>query len=137
MVQRVQNNMTDLPADICQCMCMIHCGVTITLQMHSVDQSVRASRQDIADQCKVFWIRQMAPLVLFGIALTEAIRTYRVVLIPVFVSDVEGQFDASRREDLKTVALIGFQGFLGKVSVIILIHFDIFSSQYKNTPGAT
>ena len=103
--------------------------------MHSMDQSVRASCQDTADHCKVFWIVKVAPLVLFGIGLTEAIRTYRVVLVPMSVSDVEGQFDASRREDLKTVALIGFQGFLGKVSVIILIHFDIFSSQYKNTPG--
>ena len=94
MMQRVQNNMTGLPTDICQCMCVIHCGVIISLQMHSVDQSVRASRQDIADQCKVFWIRQMAPLVLFGIGLTEAIRTYRVVLAPMSVGDVEGQFNA-------------------------------------------
>jgi len=38
---------------------------------------------------------------------------------------------------LKAVALVGFEGFLGKVSVIILIHFDIFSSQYKNTLGAS
>ena len=45
---------------------------------------------------------------LFGIGLTEAIRTYCVVLIPMSVSDVEGQFDASRREDLKAVALVGF-----------------------------
>ena len=137
MMQCVQNHMAGLPTDVRQRMSMIHRSVIISLQMHSVDQSVRASRQDIADQCKVFWIRQVAPLVLFGIGLTEAIRAYCVVLIPVSVSDVEGQFDASRREDLKTVALIGFQGFLGKVSVIILIHFDIFSSQYKNTPGAS
>ena len=76
-------------------------------------------------------------MVLFGIGLTEAIRTYRVVLVPMSVSDVEGQFNAPRGEDLKAVALIRFQGFLGKFRVIILIHFDIFSSQYKDTPGAS
>ena len=48
---------------------------------------------DITDQCKVFCILQVAPLVLFGIGLTEAIRAYNVVLIPMSVSDVEGQFD--------------------------------------------
>ena len=53
------------------------------------------------------------------------------------VSDVEGQFNAPRGEDLKAVALVGFEGFLGKVGVIVLIHFDNFSSQYKNTPGAS
>ena len=79
----------------------------------------------------------MAPLALFGIGLTEAIRAYCIVLVPKSVSDVEGQFDTPRGEDLKAVTLVGFQGFLGKVGVIILIHFDIFSSQYKNTPGAT
>ena len=76
--------------------------------MHSMDQSVRASCQDIADQCKVFWIRQVAPLVLFGIGLTKAIGAHCVVLVSMSVRDVEGQFDASRREDLKTVALVGF-----------------------------
>ena len=79
----------------------------------------------------------MAPVLLFGIGLTKAIGAHCVVLVSMSVRDMKGQFDASRREDLKTVALIGFQGFLGKVSVIILIHFDIFSSQYKNTPGAS
>ena len=74
---------------------------------------------------------------LFGIGLTEAIGAYCVVLIPVFVSDVEGQFDTPRGEDLKTVALVGFEDFWGKVRVIVLIHFDNFSSQYKNTPGAS
>jgi hypothetical protein len=73
--------------------------------------------------------------VLFGIGLTEAIRTYCIVLIPLSVSDVEGQFDPPRGEDLKAVALIIFEGFFGKFRVIILIHFGIFSSQYKNTPG--
>jgi hypothetical protein len=61
--------------------------------MHSVDQSFRASRQNIADQCKVFSILHVAPLVLFGIGLTKAIRAYCVVLIPISVRDVEGQFD--------------------------------------------
>ena len=42
MMQRVQNHMAGLPADICECMCMIHSSVIITRQMHSVDQSVRA-----------------------------------------------------------------------------------------------
>ena len=50
----------------------------------------------------------MAPLVLFGISLTEAIRPYCVVLIPMSVSDVEGQFNAPRGEDLKAVTLVGF-----------------------------
>ena len=95
MVQCIQNHMTCLPDDICQRMCVIHCGVIIPLQMHSVDQSVRASRLNITDQRKVLWIRQLAPLVLFGVGLTEAIRTYRVVLIPMSVGDVEGQFDTS------------------------------------------
>jgi hypothetical protein len=85
----------------------------------------------------VFWILQGGSLVLFGIGLTEAIGAYCVVLIPMSVSDVKGQFNAPRGEDLKAVALVGFQGFLGKVRVIVLIHFDIFSSQYKNTPGAS
>ena len=93
MMQRVQNNMAGLPAYICQCMCVIYRSVIIPLQMYSVDQSVRARRQDIADQHKVFWIRQVTPLVLFGIGFTEAIRAYCVVLIPMSVSDVEGQFD--------------------------------------------
>ena len=79
----------------------------------------------------------MAPVLLFGIGLTKAIGAHCVVLVSKFMSDVEGQFDASRRKDLKAVALVGFEGFLGKVRVIILIHFDIFSSQYKNTPGAS
>jgi hypothetical protein len=83
----------------------------------------------------VFWILRAAPLVLFGIGLTEAIRPYRVVLVPMSVCDVEGQFDTPRSEDLKAVALVGFEGLLGKVRVIVLIHFDILSSQYKNTPG--
>ena len=56
----------------------------------------------------MLWIRQLAPLVLLGIGLTEAIRTYRVVLVPMSVSDVEGQFNAPRGEDLKAVALVGF-----------------------------
>ena len=85
----------------------------------------------------MLWIRQLAPLVLFGVGLTEAIRAYCVVLIPVSVSDVEGQFDTPRGENLKAVALVGFEGFLGKAGVIILIHFDNFSPQYKNTPGAS
>ena len=93
MMQRVQNHMTGFTTDICQCMYVIHCGVIIPLQMHSVDQSVRARLQDITYQCKVFWIRQLAPLALFGIGLTEAIRPYHVVLVPMSVSDVEGQFD--------------------------------------------
>ena len=76
----------------------------------------------------------MAPVLLFCIGLTEAIRAYCVVLIPLSVRDMKGQFDASRREDLKTVALVGFEGFLGKVRVIVLIHFDNFSSQYKKHP---
>lgn len=37
----------------------------------------------------------MAPLVLFGIGFTEAVRTYCIVLIPMSVSDMEGQFDTS------------------------------------------
>jgi hypothetical protein len=82
--------MTGLPADICQCMCVIHCGVIITLQVHSLDQSVGARHQYIADQCIVFWILQLTPLVLFGIGLTEAIRAYCVVLIPMSMSDMEG-----------------------------------------------
>ena len=45
---------------------------------------------------------------LFGIGLTEAIRTYCIVLVPVSVSDMEGQFDAPRGEDLKAIALVGF-----------------------------
>ena len=45
---------------------------------------------------------------LFGIGLTEAIRAYCVVLIPVSVSDMKGQFDTPRGEDLKAVALVGF-----------------------------
>ena len=73
---------------------------------------------------------------LFGIGLTEAIRAYCVILIPVSMGDVEGQFDTPRGKDLKAVTLVGFENFLGKVGVIILIHFDNFSSQYKNTPGA-
>ena len=92
-MQRVQNHMAGLPADICQRMSMIYRGVIITLQVHSLDQSVGARHQYIADQCIVFWILQLTPLVLFGIGLTEAIRAYCVVLIPVSVSDVEGQFD--------------------------------------------
>ena len=85
--------MASLLADICQCMCVIHCGVIIPLQMYSVDQSVRATLQDNIDHCKVFWIRQVAPLALFGIGFAEAVRAYCVVLIPMSVSDVEGQFD--------------------------------------------
>ena len=108
MMQCIQNNMAGLPADICQCMSVIHRGVIIALQMHSVDQSVRATLQDIIDHYKVFWIRQLAPMVLFGIGLTEAIRAYCVVLIPMSVGDVEGQFNAPRCEDLKAVALVGF-----------------------------
>ena len=56
----------------------------------------------------MFWIRQLAPLVLFGKGLAEAIRTYRVVFVSMSVSDVEGQFDTPRGEDLKAVALVGF-----------------------------
>ena len=93
MMQRVQNHMTGFTADICQRMCMVYRGVIIPLQMHSMDQSARARLQDITYQCKVFWIRQLAPLVLLGVGLTEAIRPYHVVLIPMFMSDVEGQFD--------------------------------------------
>jgi len=61
--------------------------------MHSVDQSVRASRQDIADQRKVFWIRQVAPVLLFGIGLTKAIGAHCVVLVSMSVRDMKGQFD--------------------------------------------
>ena len=74
---------------------------------------------------------------LFGIGLTEAIRTYRVVLISMFMSDMEGQFDTSRGKHLKAIALVGFEGFLGKVGVVVLIHFDNFSPKYKNTPGSS
>ena len=94
-MQSIQNHMTGLPTYICPRMCMIHRGVIIALQVHSVDQSVRVTRQHITDQGKVFGILQVAPLVLFGIGLTEAIRVHCVVLIPMSVSDVEGQLDAS------------------------------------------
>ena len=108
MMQCVQNHMAGLPTDVRQCMSMIHRGVIISLQMHSVDQSIRASRQDIAGQCKVFSILHVAPLVLFGIGLTKSIRAHCVVLVSMSVRDVEGQFDTPRGEDLKAVALVGF-----------------------------
>ena len=73
-----------------------------------MDQSVRGSGQDITDQCKMFWIRQLAPLVLFGIDLTKAIRAHCIVLISMFMSDVKGQFDTPSGEGLKAVALVGF-----------------------------
>ena len=41
----------------------------------------------------MFWILLLAPLVLFRMGFTEAIRTYCVILIPVSVSDVLGKFD--------------------------------------------
>ena len=56
----------------------------------------------------MLWILKLASLVLFGIGLTEAIRPYCVVLIPMSVSDVKGQFDPPRGENLKAVALVGF-----------------------------
>ncbi len=93
MMQRIQHHMAGLTSDVCQRMCVIYSSVVIALQMHSVDQGVGASSQDITYQCKVFWILLLAPLVLFGIGLTKAIRAYGVVLISMFMSDVKGQFD--------------------------------------------
>ena len=54
MVQRVQNNMTGLPADIRQCMCVINRGVIIPLQMHSVDQSVGQVARMLLTSAKCF-----------------------------------------------------------------------------------
>ena len=82
----------------------------------------------------MFWILRAAPLVLFGIGLTEAIRTYCVVLVPMSVGDLEGQFDTPRSEDLKAVALVGFEDFLGKFRVIVLIHFDYFFFSIQKHP---
>ena len=79
----------------------------------------------------------MAPVLLFGIGLTKAIGAHCVVLVSMSVRDMKGQFDTPRGEDLKAVALVGFEGSSGKVVVIVLIHFDNFSSQYKNTLGAS
>ena len=80
-------------ADVCQHMDVICSGIIVALSVHSVDQSVRGSIKHLIYNGEVLWIRQLAPLVLFGIGLTEAIRTYRVVLVPMSVGDVEGQFD--------------------------------------------
>lgn len=60
-----------------------------------MDQSVGGSIEQLVYNGKVLWIRQVAPLVLFGIGVTKALWALCIVFYPVGVADVEGQFDAS------------------------------------------
>jgi len=78
-----------------------------------------------------------ASLGLSGIGLTEPLGALPIVFHSVGVAHMEGQFDPSGGKDLKAIALVALEGLLEKVRVIVLIHFDIFSSQYKNTPGVS
>ena len=74
---------------------------------------MRAAHQKRFHQVKVVWEVGSAAIPLLSIGFLEALGALPILLHPVFVAAVEGQFNASGGEHLQAVALIGFQGLLG------------------------
>lgn len=87
--------MAGVLADVCQHMDVICSGVIVALSVDPVDQSVGGSIKHLVYNGKVFWVRQVAPLVLFAVGLTEPLGAFCIVFHPVIMADVEGQLDTS------------------------------------------